>query len=405
MYSYKPIGLICLCIDGMYAVIDLISYISFPLISCRTEHINMFCAIFYQKILLRFSNGMICGLTQLRSCAKGTMGCRTGGAMFREVKLILATEKDADLIHRMKYEAFLPLYEKYHDDETSPTKENLEKLKYQLQNEWSDYYIIQWNDVNVGAVRIVKKLRNAAFSEGIFYISPIFILPKYQNQGIGYKALQNIFELYDQAVVWRLDTIRQEPGNCHLYEKCGFVRTGKEYPVNDCMTLIDYEKVNVSVRKFTDSDAEAVASLIARNFKEVNIKDYGEKAISALVQTHHADWVRQIASYAHMYVFCRNEEIVAVGSISSFWGSETESIILTVFVLPELHGKGIGRTIIRTLEQDALFTRADRIEIPASITAVEFYRKLGYNYKNGIKELDAEGHYRLEKFNDKALIN
>ena len=72
--------------------------------------------------------------------------------------------------------------------------------------------------------------------------------------------------------------------------------------------------------------------------------------------------------------------------------------LLTIFVKPELHGLGIGRFIIQTLEQDTFFLRADRIEIPASITAVEFYRKLGYDYKNGVNELDDEGHYRLEKF-------
>ena len=48
-----------------------------------------------------------------------------------------------------------------------------------------------------------------------------------------------------------------------------------------------------------------------------------------------------------------------------------------VFVLPELHHQGIGSFIIDTLEADELFLRADRIEIPASITAVEFYRKKG----------------------------
>lgn len=75
-----------------------------------------------------------------------------------------------------------------------------------------------------------------------------------------------------------------------------------------------------------------------------------------------------------------------------------ESIILTVFVLPEYHGKGIGRNILHTLEQDKLFTRAKRVEIPASITACEFYRKFGYDFKNGNKQLDDEGHYRMEKF-------
>lgn len=99
-----------------------------------------------------------------------------------------------------------------------------------------------------------------------------------------------------------------------------------------------------------------------------------------------------------MYVFEVDDKIVGTGSISSYWGSETESILLTIFLLPEYHNNGIGSKIIETLEQDELFLRANRIEIPASITATEFYRKFGYNYKNGVKELDEEHHYRLEKF-------
>lgn len=157
------------------------------------------------------------------------------------------------------------------------------------------------------------------------------------------------------------------------------------------------EKVNVTVRRFQEKDAEMVSGLICRNFLEVNSKDYGLKAMEKLAQNYNAAKVKQVASFAHMYVFEVQEQIVGVGAISSFWGSKTESILLTIFVLPEYHGKGIGRTIISTLEQDELFTRAERIEIPASITAVEFYRKMGYDFKNGIKELDGEGHYRLEK--------
>lgn len=45
-----------------------------------------------------------------------------------------------------------------------------------------------------------------------------------------------------------------------------------------------------------------------------------------------------------------------------------------------------------------LFLAERLLEIPASITAVGFYRKQGYDFKNGVKELDEEGHYRLEKF-------
>lgn len=42
--------------------------------------------------------------------------------------------------------------------------------------------------------------------------------------------------------------------------------------------------------------------------------------------------------------------------------------------------------------------KAKRIEIPASITACEFYRKMGYDYKEGIVTVDEEQIYRLEKY-------
>ena len=67
-------------------------------------------------------------------------------------------------------------------------------------------------------------------------------------------------------------------------------------------------------------------------------------------------------------------------------------------MLPEYQGKGIGRKIIEALESDDLFLRAKRIEIPASITACPFYRKMGYTYKNGIDVVDEELLFRLEKF-------
>ena len=154
----------------------------------------------------------------------------------------------------------------------------------------------------------------------------------------------------------------------------------------------------VIVKPYQEENAEEIVNLIIRNFREVNVKDYGEKAIAELVTTHDVNWFKGVAGYAHVYVFWNENKIVGVGSISSFWGSPTESILLTIFVLPEFHGQRIGSYIIDTLEADELFLRAERIEIPASITAVDFYRKKGYDYKNGIKELDDEQHYRLEKF-------
>lgn len=157
--------------------------------------------------------------------------------------------------------------------------------------------------------------------------------------------------------------------------------------------------MSIVVRRFRQQDAEAVAALIRRNLLEVNSRDYPSESIREMADSHDAQGVLRTASYAHMYVLTDGDEgeIVGVGAISSFWGSLTESILLTIFVKPELHGQGLGTRIVRTLESDELFLRASRIEIPASITGAPFYEKMGYGYKNGGVP-DEEGFVRMEKF-------
>lgn len=152
----------------------------------------------------------------------------------------------------------------------------------------------------------------------------------------------------------------------------------------------------MTIRRFEQEDARYVAELINRNFYEVNIKDYSKEELDA--RTFDEEKVRNIAGYAHMYVCCKDNEIVGCGAISSYWGNLDESILLTIFVKPEFHKIGIGKLIIETLEKDELFLRAKRIEIPSSKTAYEFYLKMGYNYKDKNKQLDDEGHYRMEKY-------
>ena len=314
------------------------------------------------------------------------------------IELKLVTEGEAESLHRLQVEAFMPLYEKYQDD-TSPVKESLKRVTEKIIEENSDFYFIVFRGEKVGGVR-VRWHQGKKVYENVNWISPIFIIPKFQNKGIASTVIEQLFDIYPDTIEWRLDTIKQERGNCHLYEKCGFVRVGEDIVVNEKMTLVDYVKSCIRVRRFKEEDADEVSKLIVRNFLEVNSKDYGIAAMEKLAKVYDSGKVLNIANYAHMYVFEWNGKIVGTGSISSFWGSKTESILLTIFVLPEFHGKGIGRKIINTLEQDEFFVRATHIEIPASITATEFYRKFGYDYKNGVKELDEEYHYRLEKFKE-----
>ncbi len=153
------------------------------------------------------------------------------------------------------------------------------------------------------------------------------------------------------------------------------------------------------IRRFVDTDAGEVALLVRRNLLEINTRDYPLEEMEQLALGYDAQKIRAIASGAHMYVALEDGNIVGTGSVAPFWGSEAESIILTFFVLPEWHGKGVGRGIMRALEADEYFLRARRVEIPASVSGCGFYQKMGYAYKNGVKEADAQKLYRMEKHN------
>ena len=153
-----------------------------------------------------------------------------------------------------------------------------------------------------------------------------------------------------------------------------------------------------TIRRFQKKDAVQVSNLIIKTLRTTNIKDYSASYIEKTVNAFSPEGVIQRASWTHLYVVCHDDFILGCGAIGSYWGSKEESSLFTIFVLPEYQGKGIGRKIIETLEHDEYFLRAKRIEIPASITACQFYRKLGYDYKKGMDYPDEEQLYRLEKF-------
>lgn len=163
-----------------------------------------------------------------------------GTEMYNKVVLEEVRPNEIEQMYDLQIRSFMPLYEKYHD-EGSPAIEPIDRVKARAEIPTRKYYFIVKDGARVGAINIRSK--PSLNDDTILYISPLFIAPEYQNQGIGYAAIQKAFAMHPEAKEWRLDTILQEKGNCHLYEKCGFVRTGEEQVVNESMTLINYVKI------------------------------------------------------------------------------------------------------------------------------------------------------------------
>ena len=153
----------------------------------------------------------------------------------------------------------------------------------------------------------------------------------------------------------------------------------------------------LTLRRFRNGDEFAVSDVICTTLAISNRKDYSPAFIGENIRSHAPKVIAARAKDAHFYVACDGDTVIGCGGITGYWGSETESYLTTIFVLPACQGRGVGRRIVETLEADEYFRRAWRTEVGSSLTAVGFYRKMGYRYKNGVTEPDRDGVVRLEK--------
>jgi GNAT superfamily N-acetyltransferase len=164
---------------------------------------------------------------------------RKGVFCLEQIVIQMASIDDAEVIHSMQVEAFKPLLDKYKDFEVSPANENLERTIARLNEQQTDYYLIIFVSMPVGAVRLVKKDNHR------IRVSPIFILQAYQGRGIAKAAMRIVEEMYTDSIVWELDTIFEERKLCGLYESLGYLATGKMTKINDNMTIVSYEKQTI----------------------------------------------------------------------------------------------------------------------------------------------------------------
>lgn len=152
------------------------------------------------------------------------------------VTLQRADASGAEQILQMQKASFAPLLERYQDYDLNPANETADRVRARLMQKETYYYYITVNGEAVGAIRIVD-----AKDGGRKRISPLFVLPQHQNRGYAQAAIREAERLHGTEN-WELSTIMQEQGNCHLYEKMGYHRTGAPQIVSERMTLVQYEK-------------------------------------------------------------------------------------------------------------------------------------------------------------------
>lgn len=152
------------------------------------------------------------------------------------------------------------------------------------------------------------------------------------------------------------------------------------------------------IRKFHEHQGEAVASLIRRNLLEVNLQYYDSAYIDSIISHLSAPNLIQMAKTEHILVAEEAGKVIGTGTLSNFGSEEAPRYYGTaIFVAVELHGKGIGKKIMESIEAEATTLGAETLTVRAARNARIFYERLGYQYESGSAVEDERGNYIMVK--------
>ena len=136
----------------------------------------------------------------------------------------------------MQTEAFSDLLAKYEDYDTSPACESIERIKEKISQNFTYFYFIYYGDDLVGAIRVVNKKDGSRKR-----VSPIFIMKEFRGRGLAQRTFREIEKIHGEDNR-ELATILQKKGNCYLYEKLGYKKTGVTKNINERMGIVVYAK-------------------------------------------------------------------------------------------------------------------------------------------------------------------
>lgn len=129
--------------------------------------------------------------------------------------------------------------------------------------------------------------------------------------------------------------------------------------------------VQWAIRQAREADADAISDVIVQALRLSNAADYPPQVIERVAANFDAAGVRALMASREMFVALDGARVVATASLAG-------DVVRSVFVLPELQGRGVGKALMRYVEGVAQAAAVQCLRVPASLTAVPFYSALGY---------------------------
>ena len=129
--------------------------------------------------------------------------------------------------------------------------------------------------------------------------------------------------------------------------------------------------MDYTIRPAREDDAADISGVILRALRETNAKDYTDAIIARVERSFRPDAVRELIGKRTVFVATVGERIVGTASLDG-------SVVRTVFVAPDVQGRGIGKLLMDEIERSARERSIAALTVSSSVTAETFYAGLGF---------------------------
>jgi GNAT superfamily N-acetyltransferase len=125
------------------------------------------------------------------------------------------------------------------------------------------------------------------------------------------------------------------------------------------------------IRPAQAGDAAGISRVIIRALRETNAKDYTPDIIARVELSFSPAAVERLIDQREVFVAEMGHRVVGTASLDG-------QALRTMFVLPDVQGRGIGRLLVQRIERVARERQLAILTVPATVTAGAFYARLGF---------------------------
>jgi len=129
--------------------------------------------------------------------------------------------------------------------------------------------------------------------------------------------------------------------------------------------------MGLTIRETHSNDAKAISQVIVAAVRESNGQNYAASIIESVVTNFTPERVIELLGQRLVFVALLGDKIVGTGALDG-------NTVRSLFIAPQQQRKGIGKALMRRVEETALQHGIETLLVPSSLTAESFYARLGY---------------------------